>query len=107
MPTSYKWTLRFTLWTVPILFFVVLLMGGGHGSYVPAILIFPFALLSFPLFDELTIPFAILGILQYPIYGFLIDRIIMANQRQWPILLICIVHIMLAIVILLLTADKR
>lgn len=50
----------------------VLLAGGGHGSYVPAALCFPWTMLSTLKNSEITEPFAYLALVQFPLYGVLI-----------------------------------
>lgn len=81
-------------------------MGGGHGTYVPAIMIFPFGLISFVLFDKLITPFVILAILQFPIYGLLVDYSISKGKKQIVVSSIFIAHIIVAIVIFIFKADS-
>ncbi|HEX8334842.1 MAG TPA: hypothetical protein VF622_19615 [Segetibacter sp.] len=46
MINNYKWTLRLTLLTPPLLFIAILFMGGGHGWFEPAMLLFPFGMVG-------------------------------------------------------------
>src|SRR5690242_17468490 len=48
--------------------------GLGHGDYFLAKWLFPYTMLSTVLFGSITIPFLLLGIAQFPIYGFLVSR---------------------------------
>lgn len=49
----------------------VIAAGGGHGSYVPAIVLFPYSMaLAVPL-GSIAPPLVGLAILQYPAYGVL------------------------------------
>lgn len=51
------------------LFFVVTAAGAGHGTYLPAKILFPYTMLSTALFDEVTVPFSLLALVQFPLYG--------------------------------------
>ncbi len=56
---------------IPLAFFTVLAMGGGHGTYLPARLLFPFTMFSTFLGGSITSPFIVIGLVQFPIYGLL------------------------------------
>jgi hypothetical protein len=43
--------------------------GGGHGSYGPASLLFPYTMLSTRLFESITLPFIGVALAQFPAYG--------------------------------------
>jgi hypothetical protein len=43
--------------------------GGGHGSYLPAKLFFPFTMLSTVHFEVITESFIVLALAQFPLYG--------------------------------------
>src|SRR5438067_468792 len=48
--------------------------GAGHGSYLPAVVLFPFTMLS-TLITTTISPFGMaLALLQFPIYGFVIGK---------------------------------
>lgn len=58
----------------PILVFAAMTAAsGGHGSYLPAKILFPYTMASTALTGEITIPFVALGFLQYPVYGAVLD----------------------------------
>jgi hypothetical protein len=59
----------------PVLAAVVFMMAGlGHGTYVPAKILFPYTMASTALTgDNITVPFIALALLQYPLYGALLD----------------------------------
>lgn len=99
-------TLKLSLITPLLLVICVFPAGGGHGTYIPAIIFFPFGLISFILFDELITPFIILAILQFPLYGILLDYNIGKGKKRLIINSICIAHIVLTIVIFLFKADN-
>jgi hypothetical protein len=44
--------------------------AGGHGSYTPAAILFPYTMLSTRFLDSITTPFVALALIQFPLYGF-------------------------------------
>jgi hypothetical protein len=66
-------TLLCVLITPVLLFLVVLAAGGGHGSYFPAKMLFPWTMMSTAATKSLAQPFIALGIAQYPLYGVILD----------------------------------
>ncbi|GAB2781897.1 hypothetical protein GCM10027275_27070 [Rhabdobacter roseus] len=102
MKSNYKTTTTLSILTPFLLIGVFLLMGGGHGTYVPGILLFPTGLISFSIFHRLEIPFIIIGILQYPFYGLLIDR---AKNKPKVTLIILAFHFGLVILTFITTND--
>ena len=52
--------------------------GVGHGSYRAAMVLFPYTMLSATVFDSITIPFIILALVQFPLYGVALGY---ANER--------------------------
>ena len=102
MTRSYKTTSTLSILTPFLLIGVFLLMGGGHGYYAPGIFLFPTGLISFSIFNRLEVPFIILGILQFPLYGLLIDR---AGNKAKTALIILAFHIGLALLTFMTTND--
>jgi hypothetical protein len=47
----------------------VFFAAAGHGTYVPAMVLFPYTMLSTYFFDEMTDLFVIVLLLQFPAYG--------------------------------------
>jgi multidrug efflux pump subunit AcrB len=45
----------------------------GHGDYFWATVVFPYTMLSTAAFREITAPFIVLAIVQYPVYGALLS----------------------------------
>ncbi len=43
--------------------------GGGHGDYFYAKLLYPYTMLSALVFDSFAIPFILLAVTQFPLYG--------------------------------------
>ena len=52
--------------------------GAGHGDYRLAMMLFPYTMLSTVVFDSITVPFIVLAIIQWPLYGAALGY---ANQR--------------------------
>ena len=96
---NYNWTLRLSILTIPLLFVVVFLMGAGHGTYIPAMGLFPFSMLSILLFNKITMPFVIIAFIQYPLYGFVIDKT-KSNENKRTMFLLLFLHIFLAFIII-------
>ena len=46
--------------------------GVGHGDYFWAMIFFPYTMPSALVFDEITVPFIVLAILQFPLYGMML-----------------------------------
>jgi hypothetical protein len=47
----------------------VVAAGGGHGSYFPAVVFFPFTMLSVLVTESISIPAMVLALAQFPCYG--------------------------------------
>jgi hypothetical protein len=77
-----------------------MLAGAGDGTYVPAVMLFPFGTVSSLWGGRISGLFIVLAILQYPVYGFIIDQSAIYGKRWTWLLLICI-HVALSILILI------
>ncbi|WP_143075922.1 hypothetical protein [Parafilimonas terrae] len=106
MRRKYKWAILFSLLTIPLLVIAIFFAGAGHGSYAPAIFLFPFCLISLPLVGQITAPFIVMAILQYPIYGFILDAFKRSEKYKEVIYLILFTHIALAITIACWTGGR-
>lgn len=95
---SYKYTTWFSILIIPLGFLVILLGGGGHGTYFPLLVIFPFSLLG-TFFNE-EIPLFI-GIIQLPIYGFLMDRF--GTKKALPVIIA--IHVICIFTVFMLKRD--
>lgn len=62
------------------LLIALLFAGGGHGTYSPAKVLFPYTMISAVLFGAFTVPSVLLGIFQFPIYGLALG---IANKKGW------------------------
>ncbi|KNB60905.1 hypothetical protein AC804_17285 [Chryseobacterium sp. Hurlbut01] len=86
-----KYTLIFSLLTIPLAFLVIFFGGGGHGSYLPFLILFPVGIVGIFVSEVLKTLFFILGLLQFPVYGFLLDRF----QNKKTIFLISLFHLLI------------
>ena len=98
--THLRKIFKIALTTFMILLIVVLLIGGGHGFYWPAKLVYPYSMLIAILTEnEIGIFPTIIAIAQIPIYA-----LILAKKPKWKFYVIGI-HIILAIICLNLTTE--
>ncbi len=74
--------------------------------FEPAIILFPFGLIGILCSRGIELPFVILAIFQYPVYGLLIDIIGNKKSLNWTIISIATFHIVLSLVILTLRGEK-
>lgn len=65
--------------------------GGGHGSYLAAKLLLPFAMLATIPTGEISIASVMLALAQWPIYGAVLANAF-ARNRQKAILILAVVH---------------
>ena len=56
----------------------VFLAGGGHGTYFPAKVFFPYTMVSTGILVKITPPFIVLACVQFPLYGVILS---IANTR--------------------------
>lgn len=80
--SSYKYTIWFSILTIPLGFITILAGGGGHGTYFPILTIFPFSLLGTFFNEKISI---FIGIVQLPVYGFLMDKF--STKKAFPIII--------------------
>lgn len=97
----YKYTILFSILTIPLAALSILFAGGGHGNYFPLLLFFPFSLLGTLFNEELFFIFIILGLLQLPVYGLLLDKFTV--KKVFPIIIG--VHIVCVFIVFMLKRD--
>jgi hypothetical protein len=56
--------------SIPLFFVAVAMAGGGHGTYVPATLFFPYAMLGSVATQQIQAAHMVVAALQFPAYGF-------------------------------------
>lgn len=81
-------------------------MGGGHGWYQPAMMLFPWAMVGTLWQDTITLPFIIMGILQYPLYGLLIDKTDHRVHKKSLTLILILTHLVLAGLIIITSSEQ-
>ena len=97
------WTITSLIVTPVLLIIAVFFMGGGHGTYIPAMFLFPWGMVNTIWQDHLTDLSIILSILQYPVYGIFIDKSLRSRKRSSVMLTIGIIiatHMILCALIL-------
>lgn len=68
-----KASLAFVAVTPVLLFIAVLAAGAGHGTYYAAKILFPYTMASTAFTGGVVQPFIAAGIVQYPLYGVILD----------------------------------
>ncbi len=106
MTTKYKWTIKFSLLTPLLLIIAVFAMGAGHGTYIPAMGLFPFGMFGIIWQNRISPPFIVISILQYPIYGYIIDKVILTKRTKYTILGLLLIHITFATIIVKLSGEN-
>ncbi len=66
-----------------LLFFIAVnAAGAGHGTYIPAIVFFPYAMaIAVPL-GNISLPLVVLALVQYPAYGAVIGATWQSRRRS-------------------------
>lgn len=105
MNYTFKWFTRSVLLTPIILIVAMILMGGGHGWYEPAIVLLPLGFTTILLTDSLNVASFILAALQFPLYGLMIDIALNKKELKWAVLAIAASHTAIAVSILMFRDD--
>ena len=66
--------------------------GVGHGDYFWAMILFPYTMLSALVFDEITPPFILLAIIQFPLYGIMLAFAAERNRFLLSAIGLAVVH---------------
>src|SRR5688500_10527527 len=106
MPSKYKWTIRFSLLMPLLLIIAVFLMGGGHGWYQPAMILFSWGMVGTLWQDTIRLTFIITGILQYTLYGLLIDKTDYRVHKKLLTLILIVTHLVLAGLIIINSSEQ-
>ncbi len=101
MATQEIWLKRSVILTPILLLIAIFFIGGGHGWYEPAIVLFPWGSINIMWQSIIGTPFMLLALVQYLVYGFLLDRAASRNRLNIMAWTIALIHIVLSIVILL------
>jgi hypothetical protein len=106
MAISLKWTRRLS-WIGLVVFLVAMVLGdGGHGYVAPLIIGFPWMTLCTIWATYIPFMFIVLGMLQFPLYGLLIDTLGATNQYRYISAAIWVSHFVLAVVVLIMRGDN-
>ena len=85
---------------LPCAFLAVTAAGAGHGSYLPARLLFPFTMLSTLLYGPFTTPFILAALIQFPLYGLVLGCCHRASRLAHGLLALCATHLVAVTVVL-------
>jgi hypothetical protein len=97
---SFIWTKSLTLLTPVFIFIVLLVAAGGHGYYESAIVLFPAAMIASVWQKEIGFAYLLLGLLQYPCYGLLLDSLQHTRIKPFLPWIMLLIHLLTAVVIL-------
>lgn len=67
--------------------------GGGHGTYVPAILFFPYTMLGSVATQQIQAAHMVVAALQFPAYGFYLAQ----NLTKRKVLILSGIHVAVAV----------
>ncbi|MCB9383173.1 MAG: hypothetical protein H6509_01055 [Bryobacterales bacterium] len=68
--------------------------GAGHGDYLWAKLLFPMTMASAQFLEEITPPFILLAIIQYPVYGMILGFANRQDQLDHAIVALTAAHLL-------------
>ncbi|MBL0136722.1 MAG: hypothetical protein IPP79_23460 [Chitinophagaceae bacterium] len=105
MDANYKWSIHFSILTPVLAFICILLMGGGHGCFTPAMLLFPWATFNTIWQDHLSMSLMCIGAFQFILYGVLIDKKRGSKNQKFVIASILFSHLILSSIILVLRSS--
>jgi hypothetical protein len=97
-------TLAFIAVTPVLLLVVVFTAGAGHGTYYAAKILFPYTMATTAFTTGIREPFVAVGIVQYPLYGVLLDCARYVGRFKPALLALAGVHFV-AIVLAFLISD--
>lgn len=103
MTNTPKWALLLALLTPLLLILAVYLAGRDYGLSWPAILLFPWPLIGtlLPNSESITTLMMLVALLQYPVYGFLLDFTKDALRFKRTLATITLIHFSLVVVLLI------
>src|SRR5438067_12360599 len=78
---------------------------GGHGSYLPAKILFPYAMLITLRWSRVTTLAAALAFIQMPLYGAVIGAAAYRKRRAKALLSLVIMHLLSALVCILIANE--
>lgn len=75
----------------------IMAAGAGHGTYIPAIAMFPFAMILTPLTDSISPIAMVVALVQFPLYGWLIARASARGNGSRVVAVIALAHGVVAV----------
>jgi hypothetical protein len=72
---AWKYTVAAVVLTPLFVIAAILTVGGGHGGYSVTKLLFPYTMISTHFTGNITYPAMGVGLLQFLVYGLLLDRV--------------------------------
>ena len=97
---SVRGTLAGALVGLLLLLLAIGAAGAGHGTYLPAKLLFPFAMLAARFGDAITWPYVILALAQFPLYGLLLGSVFHSHRFRLCIAALVALHCVVAALVL-------
>jgi len=91
---------------VILLIVCVFLAGGGHGTYIPMKIFFPYTMLSTINNTSISGAFIIIAIIQYPIYGIIVQYAKSEKLKRTRFAIISVIHIIAMILALILGNEN-
>ena len=86
--------------------FCVFAAGAGHGSYLPAKILFPLTMLSTLVFNRITAVFAIVAVVQFPLYGVVLATGRSRGRGVRTLVVLTALHLIEGVACVLLVRDK-
>lgn len=91
--------------TLVFIFIAAFFAGGGHGSYFAAQLLFPYTMAATFLTGTITMSLIVIGLLQFPLYGIVLDHGRSRGTFGKYALIIAAVHLAIFLCALYVTAG--
>jgi len=80
--------------------------AAGHGSYIPAMLLFPITMISTYPYGSILKPFIVLAMIQFPVYGIILAFAYYKKRLQIIGTYLLIFHALAIMVAMLFTNDS-
>ena len=80
--------------------------GAGHGDYFWAKILFPYTMFSTFLFKSINDPFILLGIIQFPVYGFILAFGSQRKRLGLSAIVLAVAHILAVALCFILPSEN-
>ena len=102
---KFRWTLS-SIYVTPLAVMIcVFLMGGGHGTYTPTIILFPYAMLMAISEKAIGQTSLVLGLIQFTAYGLIIDLTKEARRGLLIGIILFLLHSLTTVFVLALRGE--